>query len=238
MKARYLISLIALLASCSTNPRGEIAMTAESYIRTEYIVEILLEEAGEWNEFLAIPAPSEELSYLHLIILTPPEWTVGEIHPSSGSWIVRYSLAGSPDDLWYNVAFHAVPGGKPLAVPMAMGESLTTRELFDDAVHDVLAAARLKLKEEGVDVRIDAEGPWKPVVAYTFLVRPPNLKSDNTATTGWREKWIVRMNRTDTEIWVDFLPDGEGGTDIVVTAEANGGAGRTPGLSLPELGSA
>ncbi len=219
MKTLLVISAVVLLASCATIPDSQAAMTAEKYIRGEHIVGILLKEAEEWNEFLEIPIEVRELSYLHLIILIPPEWTGGESNPSSGSWIVRYSLTGAPENFWYNVAFQAIPGGTPHVVPMAMGESLTTRELFDDAIRDVLSAARMKLREDGYEVRIEAAGPWKPVVAYTFLVTSPNLTTGSAAEGAWREKWIVRMNRMDTEVWLDFLPDGEGGTNIVVTVE-------------------
>jgi hypothetical protein len=230
---RPVVFLAVALCSCATSGVMRPPQDPEEYVRTLPIVQVLLEEAGEWNDFLNIPVQSHRLSSVHLIILEKPIWTDESIHPISGTWIVRYSLAGAPEYLWYNVGFKAVEGEVPRRITMTMGESLATRALFDAAIRTVLAATRMKLEEDGEDVQIEAKGPLKPVVAYTYLIQPPELDAEGNLIGTWREKWIVRMNRTDTEVWLDFRPDGAGGTDIVVTTESYGRVDQ-PRQTLPE----
>ena len=193
----------------------------ERYLTNPTILAILASRAEEWNDHLDLSIETSAPTHVTPIILQQPEWEEGSDHPFRGRWIIRYSVEGAPARLWYNVAFRAVQGYPPAHRAMPLGETLVTRELFDDIIRDVLRATRFKLEQEGQEVRLDAAGPWKAVVAYTELLNPPRRDGDGAVTGAWQERWTVRMNRIDNPVLLDFVPDGNGGTKVLITVEPN-----------------
>lgn len=151
-----------------------------------------------------------EVKPITAMVLKPLEFSPGLMNPIQGVWLIRYNLVRCGESKTYSVILSAdSKGEKPKASSYLPGVSLAAPQLVVDASVIAIANAGLKVKECKEHLFFDMA-----------VTEPPHdvIEGDKLLKGVWSELWTFSMCGKLVEVPIKFIPDGKGGTSIVVNS--------------------
>jgi hypothetical protein len=149
---------------------------------------------------------------ISLIVVAPINLSENSPHPSQGSWIHRFELERCGETKIYNAIFTSKDGERPQVRPLVPGTSTASLQLISDSMRSAVAtASRIIAKEKRTN---DCKELLLADMAVTE--KPHDVVQDGKKFTGvWLERWSFLACGQPAEVFMEFIPDGEGGATYV-----------------------